>query len=346
MSKNLILTFVFLIFFSQIQYSQCTLNEDFINITNSVQTLVFNEKFSDAIRIIDNDIKTNPNDCRYYFLKSAIYYWKDFVFNNDTQADNSFLKNIDITINLAIKRLKYDSKNPCLNFILGASYGYKGMYYLNKGSMFSTISNASKGVDYLNATLKLDSSFIDCYYGLGVYNYDAGKANFFIRLILPIFFHSADKEKGINYLEYVSNKGKISNYNADFTLALIFEHEGKYNRSRNYLKKLVLKYPRSSVFTVFLMINIFDYKKDYEEVKEIGQNFLHSTDEKVFIKKRFAGIFYWMIAKSYELLLNYQDALTYMKKCLLTGERNKTAIKSINFYKTKLDSSHSIGTKN
>ncbi|MCL5029449.1 MAG: hypothetical protein M1480_10600 [Bacteroidetes bacterium] len=197
MGKTIFLIVISIMAFTNVQYSQCTIDDDYINITNTIQAKVFNEKFEDALGMIDKKIKMNSNDCKLYFLKSAVYYWKEFVYKEDTKAENYFLENIDKTINLADKQLGQDSKNACINFILGGSYGYKGLYYLDKKSMFATIKNASKGIDYLNSALKIDPSLKDCYYGLGIYNYNAGKANFFVRLILPIFFHGADKEKGL-----------------------------------------------------------------------------------------------------------------------------------------------------
>ena len=337
MCKSIILTIISIILFTKIQYGQCIIDDNYINFTNEIQTKVFNENFVDALGIIDKEIKNNPNDCRYYFLKSALYYWKEFVYRNDATAENNFLANIDKTINLANKVKEQDSKNACVNFILGASYGYKGLYYLDKKSMFSTIKNASKGVNYLNAALKIDPSFVDCYYGLGIYNYNAGKANFFIRLILPIFFNSADKEKGIDYLEHVSREGKMSKDNADFTLALIYDREENYNMSRNYLTKLVLKYPGSSIFSVYLMTNILNYKKDYGEVIKTGINFLHNTDENDLINKRMGSMIYFLLAKSYEMLTDYRNALVYMEKYLRIIKNDKNALESVNIYKAKLN---------
>lgn len=124
--------------------------------------------------------------------------------------------------------------------------------------------------------------------------------------------------------------------NADFTLALIYDREENYNMSRNYLNKLVLKYPGSSIFAVYLMTNIFNYKKDYGEVIKIGLNFLHNTDENDLINKRMGSMIYWALAKSYEVLSDYHNALVYMEKYLRIKKDDKNAIESVNQYKAKL----------
>ncbi|MCL5028579.1 MAG: hypothetical protein M1480_06110, partial [Bacteroidetes bacterium] len=81
---------------------------------------------------------------------------------------------------------------------------------------------------------------------------------------------------------------------------------------------------------------IFNYKKDYGEVIKIGLNFLHNTDENDLINKRMGSMIYWALAKSYEVLSDYHNALVYMEKYLRIKKDDKNAIESVNQYKAKL----------
>jgi len=337
MIKKILFTLIISIFLNNIFYSQCNLYDiNYIDLITNIQTKIFNEDFDDAIKIIDGKINTEPDKSQYFFIKTIIYYWMNFTYEDNKAVSNLFLKNADKTIEIGNTLLKKKPNDVCNNFIMGSTLGYKGLFYLDNGSTLSAINNASDGIDYLNTVLKLDSSLVDSYYGVGVYNYNAGSANFFIRLILPIFFNSADKEKGINHLEYIFNKGKLANDNAAFSLALIYKKEENYNKSEFYLRYLVKKYSASSIFNVYLMESIFNYSKNYVEVIELGKALLEKDTLKELSKKRMGAMIYWFLAKSSEMVLNYNDALKYMNKYLKIEKDDSDASSSLIYYKNKL----------
>lgn len=337
--KKLILCFLLLLLSNKNQFGQCQLDDDYVKLCSNIESLIFNENFADADNKINDLLKTHPNESKYHFLKSMLNYWKTLVFADNKSMEDEFLKSIENSINLASHEYEKDKYNACSNFILGAAYGYKGIYYMDHKSMFSAIKNASNGLDFINNSLKLNPSNIDCYYGLGIYNYNAGSANFLIRLILPIFFQSADKEKGIKYLESVCKKGKLSKDNAAFTLALIYDKEGNYDKSRDYLSKLHSKYPNSSIFTVYLMQNYFNIKKNYKKVIQVGQSYYDANNDSKINSKRMTGMICFFLAHSYEFTGDYANALLFMEKYLnnsKNGKNDKHAREMIAVYKEKI----------
>jgi tetratricopeptide (TPR) repeat protein len=314
--KGFFLIFILFLFYNNNIFCKNNFDRDFYNFCADVQQKVYNEDFEGAINILNQKITENPYDSRYRFLLSAAYYWRSFVFENDRQALDNFIENIDKAIDLSNYEVEKNPKNAGSLFILGISYGYKGIYYLQEKSMFSAIKNASKGIDFINTALSLDPSLIDCYYGLGLYNYNAGKASFFVRLLLPIFFKSADKETGIKYLELTHEKGNLSKFQATFDLAQVYEKEGDFSKSLLYLKELAGKFPGSSVFNILLMMNYYNYQKDYNEVIKMGTLLINEGSESGLRKKRFGGYALICLAEAYYNISDYKNALVNFEKCL------------------------------
>lgn len=287
-------------------HAQSYFDENFLRLTVELQKEVYNENFANAGKLLKQYRSEGLGQIQLLFLSSVTDFWKGFTDNNQDSFDD-FLQ----TINQLIEKLDVNENNYS---ILGACYGFKGMYYLEKQEMFSAVKNASKGVDFLTKALKRDSTLFDCYYGLGLYNYNAGKSNFFIRLILPIFFNSANSEDGIKYLELSSLRGHISIVQSLFALAQIYEKEDDHLKSAMYYEKLLREYPHSTVFNALLMQNYYNYQKQYEKTIEFGKKLLDSNSESEFQKKKFGDFIIFLMVKSFERISNYQNALLYAEK--------------------------------
>lgn len=295
----------------------------FINITK-YQKLVYNEKFEEAISLFND---TNYDSLNYIneFILTSIEYWENFVINEywenslnykiNNNLDNKLLSTINNTIVLSEKELDKNQNNSLALFILGSSYGYKGMYNLAKGETFSAIKNASKGLDALHLAFNIDSTLVDINYAFGIYNYNAGSANFFIRLLLPIFFESADKEKGIEYLEYAKNHGKLSVFQSTFTLAIISEKEGNYPQTIAFLEAILNDYPMSSPVNI-LLIQTYYNLGSFNKTLEAGKTFVELFKKKKNIPLEYLGYSYYLMALSANRLSKINEAREFFEKYL------------------------------
>lgn len=313
-------------------HAQNYFDENFLRLTVELQKEVYNENFANAEKLLKQYRNDGLEQIQMLFLSSVTDFWKGFTDNNQASYDDFLQK-----INQLIEKLDVNENNYA---ILGSCYGFKGMYHLEKQEMFSAVKNASKGVDFLTKALKREPNLFDCYYGLGLYNYNAGKANFFIRLILPIFFNSANSEDGIKYLELSSQRGHISKVQSLFALAQIYEKEDDHLKSSMYYEKLLSEFPNSTVFTALLMQNYYNYQKQYEKTIELGKKLLDSNSESEFQKKKFGDFIIFLIIKSFERINNYQNALLYAEKYQkYKGSKSysQEIDKLIPYYKSKLD---------
>lgn len=315
----IILSFVFL---SRFTFSQNISYSSIIKSNEILQEKVYNEDFKSAFELVDKMSKEGSNGILVSFLYSSIYYWQ-YLVQGDKNTKEKFLTKLESTIN-NLESLK-NKNNLVIRFLLGASYGYKGLYYFEEGELFSAINIASDGVDNLNKAYLMDSSLIDCCYGLGIYNYNAGNAGFFVRLLLPIFFNSADKEEGISLLEKSAINGKLTKVQSHFVLSQIYEKEGDFNKSLSSLSGLVKDYPQSSTFTAHLLQNMYNFHKQYDEVIVVGTKYLESISMKELEKKYFGDIIIFLVAKAFEKKNDFRNAKIYLSQYLeFNGKKNFT----------------------
>lgn len=345
--KNII--FILLFIWPVILRDQDNMDSTFVNFSLDVLDIMYNEDFNSAYSLLDNKLVDYPDDPRYLFLLSTVKFWQITILYGlegatylEEKKDSffySFNRTMDKIIKYAEEREKHDKQvDGEMDFILGLSYGLKGIFDLEFNGIFSAISNGEKAVQYMEETLKIDSSLTDSYFGLGLYNYNADNTNFFIRLILPLFFRSADEELGLEYLELSKNFGKLSKYHATFTLAQIYYNKGDIERSISYLKELNEKFKNSSVFATLLTQHYYKLGK-YEKSIEISNNFVKQIDDVIVPNRNLTGVIYITAAKSYEKLGDYRNAVYYMKKYvenIYPKSYFKNALEFIEYYEKQM----------
>lgn len=320
--KNIIL--LILVLFQYTLRGQNGLDQEYKDLAINVLDFMYDEDFSSAYSLLNKKLQDEPSNPKYLFLIGTVNFWQinllyglegaEFLENKKDSVFNSFNKTMDKLIEIAESIEKQGTKVDAeMKFILGSSYGLKGLFDLQYGGIFSAISNGETGVKYLQETLKMDSSIIDCYFGLGLYNYNADNTSFFVRLLLPIFFESADKDLGLKFLEKTKKSGLLSKYHSAFILSQIYYDEGKIKKSTSYLKELNEKYIRSCTFTTLLVQRYFKLE-NYKESLEVFNKFERSTDIDAIQNKTLLGVLYITAAKAYEKLKDYKNAVECMKK--------------------------------
>ncbi len=165
---------------------------------------------------------------------------------------------IDSLLGLAIRRAR--AANDL--FWLATALGYRARERELHGSALGAAKDAKAMRDAYRRVLAADSSCIDCYLGLGVYNYGLARVGALARLFARIIgLGGGNAEVGIGYMRRVAHEGDLARVEATWVLAAALVREAARDKggravlereARDYVLRLVVRYPANPVFLRFL----------------------------------------------------------------------------------------------
>lgn len=210
---------------------------------------IWYDHYPAAIEKIETIIKNEPDNPLGYFLLGSVYQTISEKFRNDS-LKNIITENLEKSIKLAKQRFNNDSQNPDWPFICGAAYGYRALHRAFHGGWWGAFQDGIKCNSNLKKALKLDSTYYDCYLGLGAYHYyKTVKSKAF--LWLP--FVADRREQGIEELRLCIDSGYLATHGARESLLRIYLEEKRYEELlglADSLEKLTPYDPYSLLFYV------------------------------------------------------------------------------------------------
>lgn len=127
-------------------------------------------------------------------------------------------------------------------FILGAALGYDAVYESRWGGWFAALKKGLRAKNRFADALKLDTTLVDAYLGIGNYNYWKSVKTDFINW-LPIV--ADDRRKGLDQLRLVTAEGVFSKSAARVSLCWALMHEGDFTTALAHADTLATEYPDS-----------------------------------------------------------------------------------------------------
>jgi len=190
------------------------------------------------------------------FQAGAYIWWASAL-----DSSNYELARIDSLLGLALVRARNKPAGTA-DFWFATALGYRARQRDEHGHGFSAAKDAKAMRDIYQRLLASDSTCIDCYLGLGVYEYGLARAGalsrFFARLI---GLGSGNAERGIRYLRRAAHDGDLARVESTWVLAAVLMREGARDpagravlerEARSYVESLAVRYPRNPVFQRFL----------------------------------------------------------------------------------------------
>jgi len=169
---------------------------------------------------------------------------------------------IDSLLELAIRRAGADSPGPARDFWLATALGYRARQRDLHGHSWGAAKDGKAMRDAYARVLRADSSCVDCYLGLGVYQYGLARASLLARLVAKIIgLGSGSAERGVAYLRRVAQDGDLARVEATWVLAAALTREAARDpggratlerEARTYVGRLTERYPGNPVFQRFL----------------------------------------------------------------------------------------------
>lgn len=189
------------------------------------------------------------------FQASAYIWWAEALDSAEFER-----RRIDSLLVEAIRRARAGGSDA--EFWLGTAFGYRARERELHGHAWGAAKDAKAMRDAYRRVLARDSSCLDCYLGLGLYNYGLARVGVLARLVAKLIgLGSGNAELGLGYMRRVAEEGNLARVEATWVLASALVREGERADERHagfaweaelLVRRLAERYPANPVFRRFL----------------------------------------------------------------------------------------------
>jgi hypothetical protein len=191
------------------------------------------------------------------FEASSYIWWASALENDAYEAQR-----IDSLLDRAVARAAGVPPGPARDFWLGTALGYRARQRDLRGHSWGAAKDGKAMRDAYRRVLRADSTCVDCYLGLGVYQYGLARASALARFVAKLIgLGSGNAELGIRDLRRVAREGDLARVEASWVLAAALVREATRDpggrttlerEARGYVARLAERYPGNPVFRRFL----------------------------------------------------------------------------------------------
>lgn len=188
-------------------------------------------------------------------LQANLYSGESFYAETkdkvDEKVDKEFRRLLSISLEKAESNIKKNPKDVESIYYQGAAHGLMASYEATvTRAFFSALKHGSKSVDLHRKVVELDPNYIDAYLTIGTYDYIVGSLPFAVKILAAIGGFRGSKERGLEELNLVAQKGFYAQDDARVLLLALYNRENKNNEVLSLLEMLSKKYPHNYLFKV------------------------------------------------------------------------------------------------
>lgn len=238
-------------------------------------THLFNGECQIADSLLEINLKNDPNNPKYLFLKAHYWFYARYFSENNFSRD-SVLTLVESYSQKAIEAgLKLE---PTLEnrFYMGSSYGFLSRVHGMRQNYWDAFWAAKDCQSYLESVLEDDPEFHDAYMGLAVIQYYAGKQiDGFLGAVSWLVGMSGDAQQGLDYFQKVFDNGNLLKTEARFALPILTAYlEQDTDRSIPMYDKFLSQHPENRMMkSMRIRLQI------YEEIMAGNLNRLTATKD-------------------------------------------------------------------
>jgi len=198
-----------------------------------------------------------PTDPAPLVFQAGAYIW----WASAKDSSDFALQRIDSLLGAAMARARALPAGSG-DFWLATALGYRARQREEHGHGYAAAKDAKVMRDIYRRLLAADSTCIDCYLGLGVYDYGLARAGAVSRFFARIIgLGSGDAGRGIGYMRRVARDGDLARVESAWVLAAALLREAARDEraraalqteARGYVETLAARYPANPVFQRFL----------------------------------------------------------------------------------------------
>ncbi|MGH7531552.1 MAG: hypothetical protein ACREMN_14320, partial [Gemmatimonadales bacterium] len=193
------------------------------------------------------------------FQAGAYIWWAEALDSAQFEPQR-----IDSLLGQAIARARSDGEaaGPYQQFWLATALGYRARERELHGSGLAAAQDAKAMRDGYARVLAADSSCVDCYLGLGLYEYGLARAGWLARFVARLIgLGSGNAARGLSLLRRAAEGGDLARIEARWVLAAALVREAERDdvraaalvrEARDIVGGLAERYPGNPVFQRFL----------------------------------------------------------------------------------------------
>jgi hypothetical protein len=215
-------------------------------------------EFATAARLYADLSARDSSDPAPIIFHAGAYIWWAAAKDSDEFAADL----IDSLLDAAIAKARRKPVGIERDFWLATALGYRARERDLHGHSWGASKDAKGMRDAYRRVLAADSSCIDCYLGLGLYDYGLARASTFARLVAKLIgLGGGNADEGLRMLHRVASGGDLARVEAAWVLASALVREGDRDKqraeplraeARAIVSGLALRYPNNPVFQRFL----------------------------------------------------------------------------------------------
>ncbi len=252
----------------------------------------FNEDFSQAVKLSQEQINKNPNSPKYYYYlinaKILEYYEKTAELAPEKREEGRKKLNGEIIkyCESVVKKFEDASLNTEQKFYFSTIYGYLARVYGVDGSWWSAFRTGLKAKNLAEEVIKANPNFYDAYLVVGMLNYYSDRLSGVAGFIAGALGFSGDREKGLAQLRLAYEKGSLTFGQSAQTLIEVYSNLEDNETAaipvyENFLKSFPENKRTLNAYCLELM-SIWEFKRVENIIKADKQNMISE-----FVKARF-----------------------------------------------------------
>ena len=197
------------------------------------QTLLYREMFRNGA--LETELVSGNNP----FLRRE-------KMNPTPEVQREFTEAIEKAISLANARLERNANDDGALYGRSVAYGLRANYnFLVRKAWRDALHDATDARKDCNRVSELDPSNYDARLIEGVHDYVVGSLPWTWRMLGFLAGFHGDKERGLRTIEEVSQKGKLTNVDAEVLLCALYRREGQPRKALPLLEDLQKRFPRN-----------------------------------------------------------------------------------------------------
>jgi len=226
------------------------------------------QQFEEAIRI-------EPNNPRAYLYLASSYWMKTLFVQNSLLTTafglppdpyspaptTTFPAELRTQFDSAISRMKEKARamiasqpnNAEGHFWLGMAEGSESVFIASVDKKYLAAKGpADRSFDEMEKAAKLDPSFKDPYFSMGMHMHLLGTRGFFTRVLLKMMGYRVSKEEGRKYVELAMREGRYVSDSARLGLLLCHIREENWKQALSTAEQILKKFPQDSLLALVI----------------------------------------------------------------------------------------------
>lgn len=283
---------------------------------------VYSLDFDTAQENIQKVFESSP-DHPFAHFGNAMIAWSRYEYEFEISDDNQrkvFEKILDDSISGIKRWIKQHPKDSNGYMGIGALYGLRAMFNMRNRNWVISYFAGRKAISNLETSLKLDPTYYDAYFGLGIYEYFAGTLPTVIKMLAKIVAIKGNPQQGVHFLNLARTK---AHFTADSAKLILIEIQNTRKspfyspeKSLEYIQELRAKFPKNPLMHYVEIICLYE-TKNYKEVTEQAHQFLQLIGSDKFYKDIYIPRAYTALATTQMAQGNFEKARQLLEESRL-----------------------------